>query len=93
MRKVFVEFLQSKDLPSGWVPDYWLMLTLAIISASLLTIALWRRRGQSSSVASDLIFWGILGLFVGAKFFFFLQFGFPSSLSGWFSTGGIALYG
>ena len=68
------------------------MLTVAIISASLLTIVLWRRSGQPSSVASDLIFWGILGLFVGAKFFF-LQFGFPSSLAGWFSTGGIALYG
>ena len=93
MRKVFVEFLQSKDLPSGWLPDYWLMLTVAIISASLLTIVLWRRRGQPSSLASDLIFWGILGLFVRAKFFFFLQFGFPPSLSGWFSTGGIALYG
>ena len=80
MRKLFVEFLHSKGLPGDWLPDYWLMLTVAIISASLLTVVLWRRSGQPSSVASDLIFWGILGLFVGAKFFFFLQFGFPSSI-------------
>lgn len=93
MEKILRELLDGTGLPTWLVPDYWFMLTLALVAGSLLTLSLWKRSGQERKVASDLLFWSILALFVGAKLFNFLQFGFPRSLSGFWSTGGFALYG
>jgi len=70
-----------------------MMATLAIIAGCFGTLRLWKRRGGDQALARDLLFWSILGLFLGAKFLFFLQYGFPTNLAGWFSPGGLALYG
>ena len=93
MREVLSAFLGKYGLPVWLVPDYWFMVTLAIISGSLLTLHFWRRSGRSGRVAADLLFWGTLALFVGAKFLFYLQFGFPPSLADWWGTPGLSLYG
>ena len=70
MRQALVRSLKEGSLPiPAWlIPDYWFMLTLAIISGSVVAVLLWRHSGQKGRVASDLIFYGILGLFAGAKF-------------------------
>jgi len=93
MRKTLVETLEASGMPGWLVPDFFFMLTLAIILGSCLVLLLWKRTGQNSSVASDLIFWGIPCLFLGAKLMYFLQFGFPSHVGGVWSAGGIGLYG
>ncbi len=93
MREVFVDWLQKEGLPGWLVPGYWLMLTLAIIVGSLLAIYLWKRTGQETRIASDLLFWGIPSLFVGAKFLFYLQFGFPNNLTDFWAPSGLSLYG
>ena len=93
MREIFVDSLQKGGLPSWLVPDYWFMLTLAIIVGSVLAIYLWRDAKQDTRIASDLLFWGIPALFVGAKFLYYLQFGFPDHLKDFWSPSGISLYG
>ncbi len=93
MREVFVDLLRKEGLPGWLVPDYWFMLTLAIIVASLLAIHLWKDAGQDTRVSSDLLFWGIPSLFVGAKLLYYLQFGFPNHLRDFWSPSGISLYG
>ena len=93
MREVLVDLLQKKGLPAWLVPDYWFMISLAIIVGSLLAIHLWKRAGQEARVASDLLFWGIPTLFAGAKFLYYLQFGFPGQLESFWSPGGLSLYG
>ena len=77
----------------GLVPDFLMMATLAIIAGCFGTLRLWKRQGGDQALARDLLFWSIPGLFLGAKFLFFLQYGFPANLAGWFSLGGFALYG
>ena len=87
-------YLEQFDPSWHWlILDFRLMLTLAIIAGCLLCLWLWRRREAESATAADLLFWGIPGLLIGCKFFYFLQFGFPSSLPGWWRTSGLALYG
>lgn len=93
MREIFVDRVTEIGLPGWIIPDYWLMLTFAIISSCLVTLFLWKRSGGDVKVASDLLFWGVLGLFVGARFFYYLQYGFPPSITDWFGAAGFALYG
>ena len=93
MRPLFVEWLHVSGLPSWLAPRFWLMLTLAIVAACLLTLQLWKRTGQDLKIASDLLFWGILGLFAGSKIFYFLQYGFPRDAVHWYHPQGFALYG
>ena len=76
MRPILTDWLETQGLPAWLAPTYWSMLTMAIVAACLLTQWLWRRGGQDSKTASDLLFWGILGLFAGSKVFYFLQYGF-----------------
>ena len=92
MRQILVVFLQARGLPAWLVPDYWFMLTVAIVAGCVMTLVLWRQAGQKASVASDLMFWAIPLLFVGTKVFYFLQFGFPKGLD-WWSSGGASFYG
>jgi phosphatidylglycerol:prolipoprotein diacylglycerol transferase len=93
MRTTLMEALEAKGIPGWLLPDFYFMLTLAIIVGGGLVLLLWKRTGHHNGVASDLIFWGIPCLFFGAKLAYFLQFGFPSDLSGWWSKTGIGLYG
>ncbi len=87
-------YLEQFDPQWHWlIPNFRLMLTLAIIAGCLLCLWLWRQREADSGTASDLLFWGIPGLLIGCKFFYFLQFSFPSTLPGWWRTSGLALYG
>ena len=69
------------------------MLALAIIVGSLLTLFLWRQSGYPVRTASDLLFWGILLLFVGSKFLYYLQYDFPPSIWDWWGSPGLSLYG
>ncbi len=63
MRRAYLEQL---DPAHHWlIPDFQLMLTLAIITGCLLCLWLWRRKEAESGIASDLLFWGIPGLLVG----------------------------
>lgn len=93
MRSLIVERLAAHGIPAWLVPDYWFMLTTAILASSILTLYVWRRSGHPIRLAADLLFWGILGLFVGARVFFYLQYGFPRSASAWIGGDGFALYG
>ncbi len=65
----------------GLVPDFLMMATLAIIAGCFGTLRLWKQQGGDQALARDLLFWSILGLFLGAKFLFFLQYGFPANLA------------
>ena len=76
MRQTIVQWFSDSGLPGWLVPDYWFMLVLAIIVGSLLTLFLWRRSGYPVRTASDLLFWGILLLFVGSKYLYYLQYDF-----------------
>ncbi|MBI4446269.1 MAG: prolipoprotein diacylglyceryl transferase [Acidobacteria bacterium] len=91
MRSRWLPVVESHGLPAWIIPDYWFLLTLAIITGSLLTVVFWSRQ-RDSRMASDLLFWGIPALLLGAKIFYFLQYGFPGSLDLW-NTGGMSLYG
>lgn len=92
MRTTWIQFFERHSLPGWLVPDYWFMLTTAIVIGCTLTIILWQRSGRSNRQVCDLLFWGVPSLFLGAKFFFFLQFGFPEKIDFW-NTSGISLYG
>ena len=93
MRDQIIEYLNNHGIWSWWVLDFWLMFTLALLSGTLLTLYLWRREGRPLRIAADLLFWGILGLFVGMKFLYYLQFGFPWRMIDWVGTPGMSLYG
>ena len=93
MRPFLIAWLEQQGLPAWLAPTYWLMLTTAIAIACLLVLWLWKRQGRDLKIASDLLFWGIPGLFLGSKFFYFLQFGFPQNLEHWWHPQGFALYG
>ena len=88
--------LKAWLLENGWpdwiVPGYWFMLCLSLILGSLLALHLWKRSGQDKQRASDLIFWAIPSLLIGAKLFYWMQYGFPGNLDLW-NSGGISLYG
>ena len=88
-----MERFSESGLPTWLVPDYWFMLVLAIIVGSLLTLFLWHRSGYPVRTASDLLFWGILTIFVGSKFLYYLQYDFPSSIWDWWGSPGLSLYG
>jgi phosphatidylglycerol---prolipoprotein diacylglyceryl transferase len=86
------EWLAQNGWPGWIVPGYGFLLCLSLILGSLLTLYLWKRSGQEKQRASDLIFWAIPSLFVGAKMFYWLQYGFSGQLDFW-NSGGISLYG
>lgn len=91
MRQIY---LQLSDPDFHWlIPDFQFMLVAAIVGASLLTLLLWKQRMGETRTACDLLFWGIPGLLIGCKLFYFAQFGFPSTLPGWWRSEGLALYG
>ena len=95
MRRALISALEEGPLPIlGWlIPDYWFMLTLAIIAGSVVAVLLWTHSGQKGQVAPDLIFYGILGLFAGSKILYYTQFGLPQSLGEIWRGSGFALYG
>jgi phosphatidylglycerol:prolipoprotein diacylglycerol transferase len=93
MRPIIVSRLHHLGIPEWLIPDYWFMFTLAIIVSSLMALHLWRRSGHRGRTTSELLFWGIPGLFVGTRLFHFLQFGFPQTVTDFWSEGGFALYG
>lgn len=93
VRSRWVEVLAEGGWPGWLIPNYWSMLTLAIIVGSGLTLWLWRRFESGSGQAADLLFWGIPSLLVGSKLVYFLQYGVPSDFSQFWHTGGFALYG
>lgn len=92
MRDRWVQDVERYGLPSWLVPDYWSLLTLAIMTGSVLTLVFWIGQKRDSKTASDLLFWGIPSLLLGAKIFYFLQYGFPRRLDIW-NTAGMSLYG
>jgi phosphatidylglycerol---prolipoprotein diacylglyceryl transferase len=92
MRDRIVDFLAQNGWPGWLVPGYWFLLCLSLVAGSILALSLWKRSGQDKQRASDLIFWGVPALFLGAKVLYCIQFGFPDRLDIW-NTGGIALYG
>ncbi|MFZ0429064.1 MAG: prolipoprotein diacylglyceryl transferase family protein [Acidobacteriota bacterium] len=93
MRSRIVDVVQSWGFPGWVVPDYWFMLTAAIVIASLYTLRVWRSSGGDPRTVSDLLFWGIPSLLIGARLGYFLQYGFPQSIWEIPSSGGWALYG
>ncbi len=94
MRSRIVDVVQSWGFPGWVVPDYWFMLTAAIVIASLYTLRVWRSGGGDPRTVSDLLFWGIPSLLIGARLGYFLQYGFPQSIweipssGGWAFTAG-----
>jgi phosphatidylglycerol:prolipoprotein diacylglycerol transferase len=93
MRDIFLEWAAEAGVPSWLIPDYWFMLTSAIIVGSLTCLHLWKDAGHDVRTASELIFWGIPSLFVGAKLFHMFQFGWEGGIWGLFSPSGLAMYG
>ncbi len=91
MRRVLMQWLVEHGVNPWIVPNYWFMLCLSLILGSLLTIRLWRKQGGEIQTATDLLFWGIPALLVGAKLLYVAQFGL-SSWRGW-SESGFSLYG
>jgi len=93
MREILVSWSNQLGLPGWLIPDYWLMFTFALTAAALLILRLWTKAGYRDARAANLIFWAIPGLFLGARFFYYLQFGFPKDLNEAWARGGLALYG
>ncbi|UCF35449.1 MAG: prolipoprotein diacylglyceryl transferase [Acidobacteriota bacterium] len=93
MRPRFLEFFTANGLPEWLIPDYWFMMTLAIIVACVGTLRLWIRGNKGDRGAQDLLLFGIPALFIGARLFHFLQFGFPENLWDLIFAGGLGFYG
>lgn len=92
MRERIVAWLVDCGLPGWIVPDYWFMLTTAIVVGALISRAA-SRRSKLDAPASDLLFFGILGLFLGAKVLYGLQYWSSWSWSRLYQPSGFALYG
>ncbi|MBI4444433.1 MAG: prolipoprotein diacylglyceryl transferase [Acidobacteria bacterium] len=91
MRRVLMQWLVEHGLTPWIIPNFWFLLCLSIILGSLWTLHRWRREGQPVAVASDLLFWGIPSLLVGAKLLYLAQFGL-AHWHGW-TAAGLSLYG
>ena len=92
MRELIVQALTESGIPSWLVPDYWFMLTTAIVVGTLTARAA-SRRSQFTAPVSDLLFFGVLGLFFGAKILYGLQYWNSWSLGHLLQPAGFALYG
>ncbi len=92
MREVIIQALAGTGIPGWLVPDYWFMLTTAIIAGSLVTLVM-SRHAKLSAPVSDLLFFGILGLFVGSKILYGLQYWDSWSWGRMLQPAGFALYG
>lgn len=77
--------------PYGW-PVYSLLLTLSLLLGSLLCLRSWSRRGGEWPILLSALAAGIALLFVGAKTFYLLQFGWSWQIRAW-SGPGMSLYG
>ncbi|UCF35924.1 MAG: hypothetical protein JSU96_13975, partial [Acidobacteriota bacterium] len=69
MRPRLLELFSDYGVPGWLVPDYWLLVTLAIIVTCLGTLHLWNREGEGDTGAQDLLLIGIPAVFIGARFF------------------------
>jgi phosphatidylglycerol---prolipoprotein diacylglyceryl transferase len=92
MRERIVAWLVGSGLPPWIVPDYWFMLTAAIVAGTLVTLAA-SRRSKLAAPVSDLLFFGILGLFLGAKVLYGVQYWNSWSWERMLQPAGFALYG
>jgi len=92
MREVLLEKMTEIGLPGWLVPDYWFMLTTAIVVGTLVVLAA-ARRTNLAAPTSDLLFYGILGLFVGSKVLYGLQYWSTWSLERLIQPAGFSLYG
>lgn len=62
-------------LPSWLLPGYWVFLVLGVSLFFLWTQRGWTRSGEDRREALDLLFWGLIGLFCGAKLFELIEYG------------------
>lgn len=92
MRETIVSTVIEAGFPAWIVPDYWFMLTLAIVVGSLTALAA-GRRSKAGAPVSDLLFFGILGLFLGAKLLYGLQYWNSWSWGRLLQPAGFSLYG
>jgi len=92
VRETIVRLVTEAGFPAWIVPNYWFMLTLAIVIGSTTALAA-ARRTKSDAPVSDLLFFGIPGLFVGAKLFYGLQYWSFWSMRNVLQPAGFSLYG
>ncbi len=92
MRFLMVEWAGQHGIPAWLIPDYWLMLTLAIVTGCLVTRRL-AAQVVPETPTGDLLVAGILGLFLGSKLLYGFEFGFPADYRRLLQPAGFSLYG